>query len=217
MKKKRDYTVKNFLTDKEILQKHIEENNMKGRSVDFENAGFTFDEGLQNNGIVKPAMEYVGFLQTEDCESDDFPVGMTIRGGSANTYSPAGWRSVRPVFDKQVCTDCMICWLACPDQAIVVGKKEMKGFDYYHCKGCGICAEVCPVNCISMISEQHARDEKLDSRGLTEEQAKQVLIEDARLEEERKAKIAARKAEILAQIAAKKKLLEEQKKATNGK
>ncbi|MDP8292431.1 MAG: 4Fe-4S binding protein [Candidatus Orphnella occulta] len=26
----------------------------------------------------------------------------------------------------------------------------MEGFDYDHCKGCGICASICPVKCIKM-------------------------------------------------------------------
>jgi pyruvate ferredoxin oxidoreductase delta subunit len=29
----------------------------------------------------------------------------------------------------------------------------MEGIDYAHCKGCGICAKVCPVSCIEMVKE----------------------------------------------------------------
>ncbi|MFN4245581.1 MAG: 4Fe-4S binding protein, partial [Brevinematia bacterium] len=30
---------------------------------------------------------------------------------------------------------------------------KMLGFDYDYCKGCGICANVCPRNAIDMVSE----------------------------------------------------------------
>ena len=30
---------------------------------------------------------------------------------------------------------------------------KFDSFDYQHCKGCGICANVCPTNAIEMISE----------------------------------------------------------------
>jgi len=30
---------------------------------------------------------------------------------------------------------------------------KMEGFDYEHCKGCGICASICPVKCIKMEKE----------------------------------------------------------------
>jgi len=40
--------------------------------------------------------------------------------------------------------------------SIVVEDGRMTGFDYYHCKGCGICAEVCPVKAIAMTVEAEA-------------------------------------------------------------
>jgi pyruvate ferredoxin oxidoreductase delta subunit len=42
----------------------------------------------------------------------------------------------------------MQCWLFCPDSCILVDaeNEKMLGFDLDFCKGCGICAAVCPVN-----------------------------------------------------------------------
>jgi len=46
-----------------------------------------------------------------------------------------------------------MCWLYCPDSSVIVSDEKMKEFDYDHCKGCGICAKVCPVKCIKMEKE----------------------------------------------------------------
>ena len=54
----------------------------------------------------------------------------------------AGWRSVRPVIDAEQCTLCV---------AVVV--------DYDFCKGCGVCAKVCPVPCIAMVDEHAGENE----------------------------------------------------------
>lgn len=62
------------------------------------------------------------------------------------------WRSMRPVIDQSKCTKCLICWLFCPEPAIIWdGEKVSINYDY--CKGCGICAHECPVKAISMHPE----------------------------------------------------------------
>ncbi|GFI18337.1 pyruvate synthase subunit PorC [Lachnospiraceae bacterium] len=61
-----------------------------------------------------------------------------------------------PLFIKERCINCGLCDSTCPDMVFqfVPGKykdKEMmvnKGLDYYHCKGCLRCVEVCPVNAL---------------------------------------------------------------------
>lgn len=32
----------------------------------------------------------------------------------------------------------------CPDSSLPVAEGKLAGIDYLHCKGCGICAQVCP-------------------------------------------------------------------------
>jgi len=62
------------------------------------------------------------------------------------------WRALRPVVDHNKCTKCMLCWLFCPEMAIIWdGEKIQVNLDY--CKGCGICAHECPVKAISMVPE----------------------------------------------------------------
>ncbi len=71
--------------------------------------------------------------------------GMVFEPGCAAEYNTGTWRTERPVHDMAKCTHCLICWVYCPDSAIIVKDGKWVGFDYYHCKGCGICANVCPV------------------------------------------------------------------------
>lgn len=79
------------------------------------------------------------------------------------TASVADWRIEKPIFNKDYCIDCQFCWIYCPDISIISRDKKMVGVDYDHCKGCGICVEVCPTNprSLLMYSEQEDEDEAL--------------------------------------------------------
>ncbi len=84
----------------------------------------------------------------------DIPIGgMIIEAGNAVRYQTGEWRSFRPVVDQEKCTNCLTCWIYCPDSSILVEDEEMVGFDYDHCKGCGICAANCPFDAIEMREE----------------------------------------------------------------
>ncbi len=78
--------------------------------------------------------------------------GYIPQAGNAEEYSVAGWRIVHPVRDDDACIDCLFCWVYCPDNAVYVENESVigLGFDLEHCKGCGICAAVCPKDCIKM-------------------------------------------------------------------
>ena len=72
-------------------------------------------------------------------------------------YKTGTWRSERPEWDPHKCKHCLICWLYCPDSAIRVDENgKMVGIDTDYCKGCGLCAEVCPpkVKAITMKPEE---------------------------------------------------------------
>ena len=68
------------------------------------------------------------------------------------------WRASRPVIDHQRCTpaiknrpSCFLCWLYCPEA--VITRSIPLEIDLEYCKGCGICAEECPVGAITMVDE----------------------------------------------------------------
>lgn len=69
------------------------------------------------------------------------------------------WRTLRPVIQRESCaayrrkrTICQICWVFCPEGVIKRGTPPEIDYDY--CKGCGICAEECPLQCIEMVKER---------------------------------------------------------------
>jgi pyruvate ferredoxin oxidoreductase delta subunit len=96
----------------------------------------------------------------------DLPIGGVIEeAGNASELNTGAWRAFRPVVDKNKCTNCLQCWIFCPDMSVKVEAQKMVGFDLYHCKGCGICANVCPVDAIEMKTEaEAARAEKEESK-----------------------------------------------------
>ena len=84
----------------------------------------------------------------------EFPPAAVIpEAGNSHYYVTGGWRSERPWRDDGKCTQCLLCWIVCPDTSIVVKDEKVVDFDLDHCKGCGICAQVCPVDAIEMVPE----------------------------------------------------------------
>jgi pyruvate ferredoxin oxidoreductase delta subunit len=87
-------------------------------------------------------------------KSDQFPLGAVIpEAGNSHDYVTGGWRSERPYRDDEKCTQCLLCWVFCPDSSVLVEDEKVTDFDLDHCKGCGICAHECPPNAIEMVPE----------------------------------------------------------------
>jgi pyruvate ferredoxin oxidoreductase gamma subunit len=52
---------------------------------------------------------------------------------------------VVPSFDREPCTDCVLCLLICPDPgAVIFHHRKMHGIDPAYCKGCMKCVAACP-------------------------------------------------------------------------
>lgn len=81
----------------------------------------------------------------------DLTCGMTVTGGGTSIDFKTGeWSSVKPVFIKEKCRQCLMCAPVCPDSCIPVKDKRRGEFDISHCKGCGICVKACPFGAITM-------------------------------------------------------------------
>ncbi|HET9323054.1 MAG TPA: 4Fe-4S dicluster-binding protein [Gaiellaceae bacterium] len=69
------------------------------------------------------------------------------------------WRTgLKPHAEIGSCVNCLLCWLYCPDAAIVLDGETFVGFDYDLCKGCELCAEMCPTDAIEMVPEETSVD-----------------------------------------------------------
>jgi pyruvate ferredoxin oxidoreductase delta subunit len=76
------------------------------------------------------------------------PIAGSAPPGSAKFFRTGDWAAQKPVLIAENCISCLECYFLCPDSAITMvtgddGKARPK-FDYFYCKGCGICANDCP-------------------------------------------------------------------------
>ena len=94
-------------------------------------------------------------METRDCKHiiDESSPGIGEAGKTGE------WRNAHPVIDERKCTPvrqnkpaCFLCWLYCPES--VISKTIPVRIDLEYCKGCGICAEVCPAQAITMVNEE---------------------------------------------------------------
>ena len=98
-----------------------------------------------------------------------------IEAGGSLKNKTGDWRTSRPVVDKSRCINCATCEAYCPEGCILKKIKNQKlkiknleslrdvinvNSDFFYeadleyCKGCGLCAQVCPVKCIKMEVEK---------------------------------------------------------------
>jgi pyruvate ferredoxin oxidoreductase delta subunit len=80
------------------------------------------------------------------------PGGEIYEAGTARAFNTGVWRTNTPVFHAQARKHCMLCVPFCPDSAIPVKDGKRLDFNYMHCKGCGICENVCPFPAITMVT-----------------------------------------------------------------
>ncbi len=98
-------------------------------------------QGVVLEPFAEPVKD-VAHIRPEERDYTDF---------SSYTATVASWRVLKPVYNSDICIDCQNCWVWCPDTSIISRDKQMLGIDYDHCKGCGVCVEVCPTNPKSLL------------------------------------------------------------------
>ena len=84
----------------------------------------------------------------------DLMGGTITEIGSSIKNETGGWRIFRPVWNKKKCTQCMACWMYCPDCAITQKNGKRIETDFKFCKGCGICKTECIFGAIYMEKEK---------------------------------------------------------------
>ncbi len=65
------------------------------------------------------------------------------------------WRFQKPIVSKEKCTRCGVCLILCPTNSIRE-KENCYEADLETCKGCGICANECYAQAITMEVERKA-------------------------------------------------------------
>ncbi|MCE4607973.1 MAG: 4Fe-4S binding protein [Caldisphaeraceae archaeon] len=93
----------------------------------------------------------------------EMPIGgVIVNPGNSLEYKTGDWKVLIPKINQDTCIRCRICWYVCPDNAIKELDREYitnKGRKYKisydvdadFCKGCGMCAQECPVKAIEMV------------------------------------------------------------------
>jgi 2-oxoacid:acceptor oxidoreductase delta subunit (pyruvate/2-ketoisovalerate family) len=82
------------------------------------------------------------------------PAGGAVAPAEVEQPHTGGWRTgLKPDVELSKCVNCLLCWLYCPDSAVLLDGTTFTGFDYDFCKGCEICAEICPTQAIEMVAE----------------------------------------------------------------
>jgi len=88
----------------------------------------------------------------------ELTIGAVLPCCTAVEYKTGSWRTFKPVWMPEKCIHCLQCWLVCPDFSVTAKEGKMTGFDYEHCKGCGLCAYICPVKGKAIKMEKESKE-----------------------------------------------------------
>jgi pyruvate ferredoxin oxidoreductase gamma subunit len=71
-------------------------------------------------------------------------------GGYGTLKDVSSWRVFTPYIHEDKCIGCKNCWIFCPEAALDWKSNNKPGLINHACKGCGVCANECPVKAIEM-------------------------------------------------------------------
>ena len=81
---------------------------------------------------------------------------LTSKPKTSKSNKTGSWRTeVKPKFLQKDCIACKMCLLVCPENCISGQEKNTFSCDLNYCKGCGICAMICPKKDNQMIKEDN--------------------------------------------------------------
>lgn len=106
-------------------------------------------QAIFKKGIGK---EFTGDVKTETVF--EVPFAGTVKAPVDRNWGMVTntWRIERPVLQEELCTQCQICMLNCPDACIKLTANAV-AVDYDFCKGCGLCTATCPTNAFTDVPE----------------------------------------------------------------
>ncbi|MDD5281404.1 MAG: 4Fe-4S binding protein [Candidatus Omnitrophica bacterium] len=85
---------------------------------------------------------------------------LTVKPKNSKGDKTGSWRTLsRPNYLHQNCIACRMCLMICPEGCVSGKEKNAFSVDYTFCKGCGLCADICPKKDIEMVSEESKREE----------------------------------------------------------
>ncbi len=79
-----------------------------------------------------------------------------LPAGTSERLKTGSWRVLTPSIDSSKCIKCFKCVNFCPENSIKYNPSASEGgngrmeIDFEYCKGCGVCAQECPVKAITM-------------------------------------------------------------------
>ena len=106
--------------------------------------------GDMNINAVRKSYEKVSdWVPAKVKEAPKMHVDLEV-GGYGTLKDVSSWRVFYPVVDEAKCISCKACWIFCPEAALEWKANNKPSMIDRACKGCGVCANECPVKAIEM-------------------------------------------------------------------
>jgi pyruvate ferredoxin oxidoreductase delta subunit len=86
---------------------------------------------------------------------------LIVKPGKSKGDKTGAWRvQLRPDYLRKNCIACRMCVQVCPEGCVRGQEKNTFVCDYNYCKGCGLCALICPKKDIVMVEEASGEEKK---------------------------------------------------------
>jgi len=86
---------------------------------------------------------------------------LTVDPSKSKGSKTGSWRTLlKPHYLHKNCIACKMCSLVCPEGCISGKEKNNFWADFDFCKGCGLCADICPKKDIEMVPEESKEEAK---------------------------------------------------------